>query len=150
MALTHDITDTLNDLIQICVDGEEGFRAAAEALEDPGLRDELLDYSAERRRFRDELHSRVAAGGEDPIERGSVAGALHRGWIDLRTALATNDRYAILAECERGEDAAVAAYRKALSSDLPPEFETIVQLQYEDVLRAHDRVKALRDAAKND
>jgi uncharacterized protein (TIGR02284 family) len=148
MALTHDVTDTLNELIQICRDGDAGFTAAAEAVDDPALRSELVEYSAQRRRFAEELQFRVASTGEDPVERGSIAGALHRGWIDLRTAIATNDRYAILSECERGEDAAVAAYRKAMESELPPEYDTIVQLQSEDVLRTHDRVKALRDRAR--
>lgn len=148
MALAHDVTDILNDLIHICRDGENGFKTAAESVSDAALRDELLEYSSQRRQFADELQFRVTAVGEEPAERGSVTGALHRGWLDLRKAISTNDRYAILAECERGEDAAVAAYRKAMESDLPPEYESIVQLQYEDVLRTHDRVKALRDAAK--
>lgn len=148
MALTHDVTDTLNDLIRICHDGEAGFRAAAEAIDDSSLRREFLQFSAQRKQFSEELKFRVAMTGEEPVDHGSVTAALHRGWIDLRTAISTRDRHAILAECERGEDAAVEAYRKALSSELPPEFETIVQLQYEDVQRAHDRIKVYRDAAK--
>lgn len=148
MALTHDVTDLLNELIQTCRDGQDGFEKSAKAIDDPALRDELLEYSAQRRQFADELQSRVASAGEEPAEEGSVAAVMHRGWMDLRSALSSNDRYAILAECERGEDSAVSAYRKAMESDLPPEYESIVQLQYEEVLRTHDRVKALRDAAQ--
>jgi uncharacterized protein (TIGR02284 family) len=148
MALAHDVTDILNELIQTCRDGQDGFRNAANALDDPALRDELLGYSAQRRQFCDELQFRVASQGEQPAGSGSIAASVHRGWMDLRKAISTNDRFAILAECERGEDSAVAAYRRAMESELPPEVETIVQLQYEDVLRTHDRIKALRDMAR--
>lgn len=149
MALAQDVTQILNDLIHVCHDGEYGFKTAADAITDTAVRDELSEYSTQRRQFADELQFRVTSVGDKPPEHGSMIGALHRGWMDLRTAISTNDRYAILAECERGEDAAVAAYRKAMESDLPPEYESIVQLQYEDILRTHDRIKALRDAAKH-
>lgn len=148
MALTHDITHALNDVIQACLDGESGFAAAANALDDPGLKNELIGYSTQRRRFANELQSRIASGNEDPAERGTAAGALHRGWMNLRTAISTNDRYSILAECERGEDAAVETYRRAIESDLPPEYDSVVQMQFDDVLHAHDRIRALRDMAK--
>ena len=149
MGATHDITSTLDDLIQTCIDGKDGFAAAADGVDDPSLRAELQGYSSQRQDFATDLRTLVAAFGQEPTDRGSVAAAAHRGWIKLRDALTTNDRYAILAECERGEDVAVASYRKALGVGLPPEYAQVVQTQYAAIQRTHDRIKALRDAARH-
>jgi uncharacterized protein (TIGR02284 family) len=79
---------------------------------------------------------------------GSAAGALHRGWINLKSALTRGDDHAILAECERGEDSAVEQYKKALDNGLSASVQQIVSRQYTQVKQAHDRVKSLRDATK--
>ena len=42
-------------------------------------------------------------GDHNPENASSVAGTLHRGWINLKTAIGGRGRHAILAECERGE-----------------------------------------------
>ena len=148
MAVAHEIANTLNGLIQICRDGEEGFQTAAEALKDQDIKSELMQYSAQRHEFTTQLQNLVGWLDEEQREDGSLTGALHRGWINLRTAISKSDTYAILAECERGEDAAVKAYRDAIESGLPAEYVYVVQSQFGTVLTTHDRIKALRDAAK--
>ena len=152
MAVAHEIANTLNDLIRTCRDGENGFRTAADALkkDDPQTANELLEYSGQRREFAAQLQNLVGWLDQETEDKGSTAGALHRGWINLRSAIAGNDRYAILAECERGEDSAVETYRKALESGLPSEYEFAVQTQFDTVKTTHDRVKALRDMSKRE
>lgn len=152
MGVSYDINtvnSTINELIQTCIDGQNGFETASVSIDDPSLKSELMGYSTQRRDFANNLQNLVAASGEKPQERGSVAAALHRGWINLKDAVASNDRHAILAECERGEDSAVANYRKALQSDLPAEYAQVIETQFTAVQRTHDRIKALRDASKS-
>ena len=74
-----------------------------------------------------------------------MTSALHRGWINLRTALSGGDNHAILAECERGEDTAVSEYRKAVNSGLSDTLKEIVQRQFQEVLATHNSVRGLRD-----
>ena len=141
-------TSILNNLIETLKDGQEGFRAAAEDTESPRLKTLFNEFSLERSQFAGELQalSRELGGGE-PEKTGSVAGALHRGWIDLKSALSSKDEHAILAECERGEDSAVAEYRKAIESNaLPANVLDTVQTQFIAVQAAHDEVRDLRDA----
>jgi len=90
----------------------------------------------------------VRALGGAPAPRSSVSGTLHRQWVNIKSAIMGKDDEAILNECERGEDAAVNAYRKALSEDLPSDVRLIVERQYQGVLANHDRVKALRDQVR--
>ena len=58
------------------------------------------------------------------------------------------DEADILAECERGEDSAVAEYKKAMEADLPASIRGTISRQYAAVKAAHDQIRGLRDAAK--
>ena len=70
---------------------------------------------------------------------------MHRAWIDIKGTFSGKDEASILAEAERGEDSAVAAYREALENELPANLRAIVAEQYADVQRTHDLVKQYRD-----
>ncbi len=138
---------TINGLIAICRDGEEGFKEAADGVASSDLWSLFQNLSVQRRQFADDLQTVVQTLGDQPKESGSLAGAAHRAWIDLKSVLTGNDDTAILNECERGEDQAKNAYQEALSKDIPDLARKVVQDQYEMVLIAHDRIKALRDSA---
>lgn len=140
-----DVVECLNDLIETCRDGQEGFREAAEGVESSEAKSLFIEYSQQRARFVGELQALVRELGGDAANEGSVAGALHRGWIDLKAAISGKDEHSILVECERGEDAAKAEYKEALEDNLPENVRDVVMRQYQSVLEAHNRVKALRD-----
>jgi uncharacterized protein (TIGR02284 family) len=144
MQTTHDIAVTVNHLINICRDGQTGFEAAAKSIKDSALRAEFIQYSQQRRDFAEELQAMVDDLGEAPSDGGTVSGAMHRGWMKLKEAVSSNDRYAVLAECESGEDSALEAYREAVSTDLTPDAATLIETQYEQIQRVHDRIKMLR------
>ncbi|MBC7783553.1 MAG: PA2169 family four-helix-bundle protein [Burkholderiales bacterium] len=150
MAVLHapNVISTLNELTQICIDGEKGFAAAAEVVEDMALKEELNGFSAQRRRFTSELQSIVQSQGEQPAKSGDPSAAIHRAWLEVRALFTGKDRYAVLAECERGEDAALATYEKALNASLAAPAADVIRAQYLMIKHAHDRVKSLRDAAK--
>ena len=152
MSQIKEAISTLNSLIETLKDGQEGFRQAAEAVKDSQLKSLFNELSLQRSKFAGELQSHVIQLGEpEPEESSSTAGALHRAWINMKSAITSQDDHAILAECERGEDSAVAEYKKAMEpdSDLTSPAREVVSRQYTDVKAAHDKVRALRDAAKN-
>lgn len=147
MKMTNEKTlSTLNDLIEICKDGQHGFKTAAEDAKDADLARVFTEFSAQRTSFIAELQDRVRSLGGDPEKSGSVSGSLHRGWIDMKAAISSHEPHAVLAECERGEDAAVKAYREGLDENLDPISRGIISRQYASVQAAHDRVKQLRDS----
>jgi uncharacterized protein (TIGR02284 family) len=144
MALsTDEIISTLNELIETCKDGETGFREAAEGIEDSRLRSLFDQYSQQRGEFARELQFEVTSLGGSPEKSGSVAGAMHRGWINIKSAVTGKDRKGIISEAERGEDSAVKTYREALARGLPDDIAAIVERQYRRVLEAHDTVRSL-------
>ena len=144
-----DTIKTLNDLVEILKDGQYGFKSSAEDVRAPELASVFTRYAAQRAKFAAELQARVVALGADVEKHGSVSGSIHRGWINIRSALSTNEPHAVLEEAERGEDAAVAAYREALDdTDLDHPTREIISRQFVDVKAAHDNVKQLRDSGK--
>lgn len=135
----------LNNLIETCKDGEQGFKSAAEALKSPAIKAKFQEYSAERGQMGRELQAEVRSLGGDPEKSGSTAGAVHRGWLDLKAVLTGHDDHAIVAEAERGEDVAKAAFDAAVNEPLPFSAQTLVQQQAAKVRRAHDDVRGIRD-----
>ncbi len=149
-ASNDDVISTLNGLIETCKDGQDGFKEAAEGVERSDLKSLFYEFSQQRAQFAGELQSLVQTLGGDPENSGSVAAAIHRGWINIKSAVTGKDDGAILNECERGEDSAKNTYKDALKEPLPANVMETVQTQYAAVQSAHDRIKALRDAANND
>jgi uncharacterized protein (TIGR02284 family) len=137
---------TLNDLIETCKDGQNGFRTAAEGVKDSQLKSLFEEYAQQREQFAGELALEVERLGGKPQGSGSVAGAVHRGWLNIKTAVTGGKEDAIISECERGEDVAVRSYEAALKRDLPESVRTIVESQYEEIKEAHDDIRALEKA----
>ncbi len=148
MKSTNEKTiSVLNDLIETCKDGQHGFKTAAEDAKDAELSRIFSNYAAQRAQYIRELQEQVRILGGDPDKSGSVSGTLHRGWINLKAAMSKNEPHAVLAECERGEDAAVANFRDATNNlYLDAETRALIERQAAGVQEAHDRVKQLRDS----
>ena len=138
--------DVLNDLIEVSRDGEQGFLKAAEYATNPELKELFTSRATEIGAAIRVLQSQGIALGVWPEAGGSVAGALHRGWVSLRSAVANRTDLSILEECERGEDVAKKKYADALQhDDLSFEVRALVERQYHGVLRNHDLVRDLRN-----
>ncbi|MBC8166591.1 MAG: PA2169 family four-helix-bundle protein [Bryobacteraceae bacterium] len=145
MALsTDDFIGVINDLIETCKDGEKGFREAAESLQDPAVRSMFMEYAQQRATYAQELQAEVSKLGKTPETSGSTGGAIHRGWINLKSAITGKNDKAIIDEAESGEDIAVESYQKALTKDIPADLKSIVERQYKGVQEAHNKVRALK------
>ncbi|WP_018412738.1 PA2169 family four-helix-bundle protein [Methyloversatilis thermotolerans] len=145
MTNASKVIDTLNALIETCKDGEYGFRECAEHATAAPLKSMFNDRALECQAAAAELQRAVAQAGAEPGTGGSVKGALHRGWLSLRSAFPGDDNVAMLDEAERGEDRALESYRQALAEDLPPNVRLLVQRQLIGVQRNHDRVRELKE-----
>jgi uncharacterized protein (TIGR02284 family) len=142
-----DTISTLNKLIATCKDGQEGFRLASEAItDDEELKELLFSCSLQRSKFAGDLQAEAIGLGEhNPEETSHVAAVLHRGWLGLKSVITQRDNHAILAECERGEDVAVAEYRKALESGLSSPLFDLVNNQFQEALSTHNTIREIRD-----
>lgn len=143
MASNDEVISALNNLIETCRDGQNGFQTAAEGIKNSELKELFYGYSQQRARFVGELQDEVRRLGGDPENTGSVAATLHRGWINIKSTITGEDEGAIVAECERGEDSAVSNYRDALNTDTPANVRQVIERQFSSVKEAHDRIRSL-------
>ncbi len=140
-----DIVSVLNDLIETSRDGQYGFQTCGEHAKNPELRSLFLARASECEAAAADLQLLVSQCGGKPDEGGSFSGAVHRGWVAVRSTLTGYTDLRLLEECERGEDVAKARYKKALENALPEPVRSIVERQFQGVLRNHDQVRMLRD-----
>lgn len=143
-----DVVDVLNDLIENSHDGEYGFRTCAEEVESASLKQVFSERAVGCRMAANELAQLVTQYGGTPADGGTTSGAMHRGWVHVKGAVGANSEASILNECERGEDAALARYRKALKQTLPADVRAVIERQAQGAQRNHDQIKALRDEAR--
>lgn len=143
-----DTVDILNDLIEVSKDGQYGFEKCAERVESTQLAATLRERAAECEAGARELQRLVTQYGGTPEDSGTMTGAMHRGWVSVKDAVTRQSDHAVLEEAERGEDSALARYRKASREELPGDVAEVVQRQMAGVQRNHDQIKALRDTVR--
>jgi uncharacterized protein (TIGR02284 family) len=143
-----DVVSVINDVIETCKDGEEGFRSCAEDIKNPELKGLFMKRAQECASSAHELQQLVLTLGGDPEDSTSVGGDLHRRWVDLKSLITGKDETAILNECEHGEDVAIKSYKQALEKDLPANVRMVIEQQYQGVKHNHDQIKALRNKAR--
>lgn len=141
----------LKNLIEINNDRTLGFRKALEDLEpiNADLQVIFTAAAAESERFSQELTALAEQHGAEVDEDDeSVAGAIHRAWIDVKALFGGKDRKSILEEAERGEDAIKAAYKNVMDSNVLTgnALETVLD-QAAQIRMSHDKIKMLRDNA---
>ncbi|RMT02250.1 hypothetical protein ALP55_04408 [Pseudomonas coronafaciens pv. oryzae] len=150
--INKETISILNDLIETSIDGKEGFETAAHNAKNPQVKEFLARRADEVATAVGELQRHVNQLGGKPEDSTSVSADVHQAWVKLKTAFTSNDDKAVLEEVERGEDVAKKAYSKAIEKatekGVSPDVIAVIKKQHEGVLKNHDEVKALRDAAR--
>nr|WP_297354848.1 PA2169 family four-helix-bundle protein [uncultured Caldimonas sp.] len=139
-----EVVDLLNGLLETCRDGEFGFSACARHVTADELREVFAMRAADCQRGAIELETYISEYGGTPESGGSASGALHRGWLELKSALPGGNDRAMLDECARGEDTALQRYEDALRRPLPDALRAVVERQLAGVRRNREQIQQLR------
>lgn len=151
MENNQKVAEVLNDLIQINNDRIDGYERGIKELKDgdSDLKDLFIGYIDQSRNLRNALGTEVQGLGVKMDEGTTTSGKIYRAWMDVKALFTGNDRQTVLNNCEYGEDAAQKAYRSALETEgLPAYIFALINRQKDELKRAHDEVKALRDEEK--
>jgi uncharacterized protein (TIGR02284 family) len=144
----QEMERVLLDVIKTLQDGQKGFADIGEHLKDEQVKRYFLAESLKRANFRAELENELhRAGMADVKESGTVGGAIHRVWGDLKAKLGGGD-HTLLETAEQGEDEAKKTYKDALEQELPFPIRTLLTEQQAHIQNSHDFVKRHRDALK--
>jgi uncharacterized protein (TIGR02284 family) len=144
---THKETvNVLQGIIEKNYDAEKGYKKAMQDAKNPVLKGFLQQQAAQRSRFATAIDQKLRQLGETPKESGSVAGTIHRAWIDIKSSLSGNDDEAVLKEVIRGEKASVDEYKDVLKKhNLAPEITLELQSQLGDIQNTLNKVKRIED-----
>lgn len=142
------IIDILNNLVETCKDGEYGFRSCADHARERNLSRFFTQRADQCAAAGGDLQRMVVQTGGTAEDSGSASGAVHRGWVAVKSKLVSFTDLSLLEECERGEDTALERYRDALEEPLPALIREVIERQYEGVKGNHEQVRALREEAR--
>jgi uncharacterized protein (TIGR02284 family) len=153
MEMQKDALKAINDLVETCKDGEKGFKTAADNVDNPQLKAELTRFAQQRADFRSELESCAKQIGGSVENTNTVAGvamdaagAVHRGWINLKSAITGHNNKAILSECENGDAAALETYETVMkNSDIPVNVKTVIEKQHDEIEAAKAAISSLKN-----
>ena len=141
--------EVLNTLVQINNDRIEGYETAIKETEEQDLETFFGVLTQTSKKNNQELTGEITRLGGTAIEGTKTTGKFFRVWMDVKAALTSKDRKAILNSCEYGEDWAKDTYKKALENDsdnLSAEQQTMIKAQHTLLVADHNKVKVMRDA----
>jgi uncharacterized protein (TIGR02284 family) len=127
--------------------GEKRYAVVASNVRNRALKILYRAYAQQRLKFKEEIIAEIQRLGGHTRPRSTVLGILHRGRIDIFTALTIGDdsvENMLLKEILVGESAAIRAYEKTLQADLPPETRIMVERQLAEVRRIVEETRLMK------
>jgi uncharacterized protein (TIGR02284 family) len=146
--ITGETARAYNDLVEINKTAAKGYQEAAEGVSSPELKSKLSELSQQRAQFASQLSQQAQQIGINAEDGNTIEGvvadaaaAVHRGWINIKSAITGQDDSAILGECETGDATALSAYETALKSqEIPAQARTVIEKQHSEILSAKNWV----------
>jgi uncharacterized protein (TIGR02284 family) len=149
MDKSHDTT-VLNTLIATTLDSMKGYRESAGESENATHRQFFNEMAEERSQVASDLQAQVRSLGGDPEMDSSTAGAAHRGWVNLKSAITGRDEQAIVNEVERGEDYIKEKFETAMMDDeLSPETRGKLETCFGSIRKGHERASQMKHSMEH-
>ncbi|GAB5540105.1 MAG: hypothetical protein Salg2KO_22080 [Salibacteraceae bacterium] len=140
--------EKLNDLLSRNYDAEEGFKLAADKVEDSVLEEYFNRNRVMHRKFGHDIKNQIAALKGEINKGTSFEGDLHRTWLNFKAAMANNTDEALLEECARGQEIAMKDYQKAIEELAHPEVTSMLAKQKAEIVDIVHELKALEVSAQ--
>lgn len=136
---------TLKSVINTLEDGQKGMADIGEHMKNESLKRYFLSESLKRANFRAELENELHRHGvHDVHETGTVVGALHRTWGDLKAHLGGGDG-TLLETAQQGEEEAKKTYADALDRELPLPIRQLLTEQQTHILTSYGYIREQRN-----
>ncbi|MDO1500073.1 PA2169 family four-helix-bundle protein [Winogradskyella maritima] len=143
---TEEVGNKLNELLEKTYDAEKGYKKAAENTSETALKNFFNRKAQERYDFGHELKSEIRSFGQEVDKGGSVTGALHRSWMDVKALFSNEDSEAMLEEAIRGEKASVEEYCEILNeTSLPASTKSLLETQKNSIENDLSNIKRMED-----
>ena len=144
-----DPIDYLNRLIEINKDSEVGFTTAAANVNNTELETLFSNYAKQHAKFAQELREEVERLGGRSADSGTVGGAIHRSWLDLKSTLTGHSSAALLASCNSAEESAEVAYDDAADANPTGQTHALITRQRKQINEFRTRLFRLVQETKD-
>lgn len=128
-------------LYQSCLEGENSYRVAFEEASDSDLKYLFSSYSLQRAKFARQLREAIVATGQPPPAIAEEIKATPERFSDRSSR-------AILDDCARGEEIAIARYKEALAADPAGPVRELLDRQLKEVETVLNRIRQLHGLAQ--
>lgn len=144
----------LNDLLHITNDRKEGFEKVEGKVWEmyPEIKDEYDHMISQSKIMKNELINLITEKQGTPEDSTSVAGAVHRTWIDIKNSFTMGNLIeSTLENVVFGEKAAIEAYQNALDTgDLSPKSTEVVSEQLRNLKDSYRQFKKIEEYKKKE
>ena len=128
-----DILDNLEKLIQLDVDATHAYDQAIKNVDEPVIKDKLIQFQADHRKHIDLLSAKVLElGGTPPELTSDFKGFFISGFTALRSLTGTKGA---LEAMETNERLTTSRYEEACKWDFPVDISAIVRSNFADEQR---------------
>lgn len=135
----------LNGLIERTLDSVNGYRKAAEHIDDPSFKIMFEEKANERLLISRELQAEVRTFGVEAADEQSLLGRAHNAFVGLKDAVAGGNSKAVIDEVERGENALEDRFEAAVEDEeLPEESLALVSRLFQGVKLDHDEISRIK------
>jgi len=146
VAPSGNLTQTLNRLIESCIESDKGLYSAAEYIDNRGMKLLLKTYAQQHSQFVAQLQDVVKQMGDTPSENRDPVAAVGQGLSDVKAAMTVkrqSRQQAVLQEALQKETTTVNAYAEALNTTLPDRLREVVARQAERIRTIQNQLKLM-------
>lgn len=144
----------LNDLLHITNDRMEGFEKVEGKVWEmyPDVKDEYDHMISQSKIMKNELINLITEKQGVPDDSTSIAGALHRTWIDIKNSFTMGNLVeSTLENVVFGEKAAIETYENALiSGNLSEKSNKIVSEQLRSLKNSYNQFRKIEEYKKKE
>lgn len=144
----------LNDLLHITNDRKEGFEKVEGKVWEmyPDVKDEYDHMISQSKIMKNELINLITEKRGVPDDSTSMAGAVHRTWIDIKNSFTLGNLIeSTLENVVFGEKAAIEAYQNALDTgNLSPKSAEVVSEQLRSLKDSYRQFKKIEEYKKKE
>lgn len=145
---TEKVGDKLNELLESTYDAENGFKKAADNIDEGSLKNYFERKAQERYDFGHAIKNQIRQFGQEVDKGDSIPGKAHRSWMDIKSLFSSDGEEAMLNEVQKGEKVAIEEYNYILrETNLPASTENLLKKQRDKIQNGLMEIKSLHDLA---
>jgi uncharacterized protein (TIGR02284 family) len=141
---TLTLQQHLNNIVEICEDGRQGYGVAAEKLEHTELQTLFNRLSQQRKLFVEEIKEDARNMGVEIDDTGSAIGFFHRTWLAAKATFASSTVDAVIEASLTGEKKAMEVYNNTISEEIPEYINDRLKSQLHSIKIAIHQLNSVR------